>query len=59
MVAGAPVEVQSDSLPEAFEQRRQLAFGAVALDPQLPTSAGVSLCMYQLLVFTTRRFSLS
>ena len=31
VVAGAPVEVQSDSLPEAFEHRWQLAFDAIPL----------------------------
>ena len=47
VVAGAPVEVQPDSLPEAFEQRRQVAVDAVPLDPQLSSSSGVKLCMYQ------------
>ena len=47
VVAGAPVEVQPDSLPEAFEQRRQVAFDAVPLDPRLSSSSGVKLCTYQ------------
>lgn len=32
VVAGAPIEVQPDSLPEACEQRWQVAFDAVSLD---------------------------
>ena len=38
---------RSGTLPEEVEQRRQLAFDAVPLDPQLSTSAGVKLCTYQ------------
>ena len=46
VVAGAPVEIQPASLPEAFEQRRQVAFDAAPLDPQLSSSSGVKLCTY-------------
>ena len=33
-MAGAPVEVQPDSLFEAFEQQRHVAFDAVPLEPR-------------------------
>ena len=46
-MAGAPVDVQPDSLPEAFQQQRQLAFDAVPLEPQLSASSGVKPCTYQ------------
>ena len=47
VVAGAPVEVRPDPWPEAFEQRRQVAFDAVPLDPRVSSSSGVKLCTYQ------------
>lgn len=43
MVAGAPGEVQPDSLPKACEHRQQISFGAKSLGPQWSPSAGIKL----------------
>lgn len=46
-MAGAPIEVHPDSLPEAFQQRRQVALDEVPLEARLSPSSGIKLCTHQ------------